>query len=258
MANFDGVFRSDSALFVNLPLNCLSCFILGMLGSGERLLEIIHTRFAPPRTQQAMVQQQNMLNGSRDEEELSPILEGEEENGDELDVNGNGNHHHHHHSLPPIHHHSHIPIRRRRHRKKREPHFVSWQPPVHLNEELRDVQLLALERRIRMSRCLLLFPVRKQDVDVMEHYFHQGYKKNNHDNNRSFEYDDDAEGDFDLALRESSGRSSLSVEDEEDPGGAAPEIEETPVEESQSQQQQAPKGFFGTIVWRAAARQSKK
>jgi len=244
MANFDGVFRSDSALFVNLPLNCLSCFVLGMLGSGERLLEIIHTRFAPPRTQQAMVQQQqNLLNGSRDEEELSPILEGEEDSGGEADgLNGNGNHHHH--SLPPIHHHSHLPIRRRRHRKKKEPHFVSWQPPVHLNEELRDVQLLALERRIRMSRCLLLFPVRKQDVDVMEHYFHQGYKKN--DNNRSFEYDDDDEGDFDLALRESSGRSSLSVqEEEEDPGAAADEIDETAVEESQSPAAAAsPKGGF--------------
>ena len=49
--------------------------------------------------------------------------------------------------------------------------------PVALNEELRDVQLLALERRIRQSKCLLLFPVNKEDVDVMEHYFDDGYKR---------------------------------------------------------------------------------
>jgi fluoride ion exporter CrcB/FEX len=58
--------------------------------------------------------------------------------------------------------------------------FHSWQPPVHVNEDLRDVQLLALERRIRLSKCLLLFPVKKEDVDVMEHYFQQGYKKEHH------------------------------------------------------------------------------
>jgi len=200
---FDGVFSNDSALFVNLPLNCLSCFVLGMLCSGERLLEIIHTRFAPPRTQQSMVSQQlddtlrnddNDNEGSRSfDEELMPIVEennSEESGSPNNNININGHHHvHHHHSLPPIHHRP----RRRRRKKKEQPHFVSWQPPVHLNEELRDVQLLALERRIRMSRCLLLFPVKKEDVDVMEHYFHQGYKK-----------EDDHDESYDLALHESS------------------------------------------------------
>lgn len=112
----DGVFRSDSALFVNLPLNCFSCFIMGLLCSGDRLMEILTTRFSPPRLYQQTLQNR-----------------------------------------------------------------VAWQPPVSLNQELRDVQLLALERRIRQSKCLLLFPVRKQDVDVMEHYFADGYRKSRHD-----------------------------------------------------------------------------
>ena len=41
---FDGVFSNDSPLFVNLPLNCLSCFLLGLLCSGASLMEIIMTR----------------------------------------------------------------------------------------------------------------------------------------------------------------------------------------------------------------------
>ena len=69
------------------------------------------------------------------------------------------------------------PKRDKHHKKGYEPRFVSWQPPVSLDAELRDVQLLALERRIRMSKCLLLFPVRKQELDVMVHFFQQGYKR---------------------------------------------------------------------------------
>ena len=42
---FDGgVFSNDSPLFVNLPLNCLSCFLMGLLASGASLMEIIATR----------------------------------------------------------------------------------------------------------------------------------------------------------------------------------------------------------------------
>ena len=52
---FDCVFTNDSALFVNLPLNSLSCFIMGMLCSGERLMEIIATRFSPTKLQHDVV-----------------------------------------------------------------------------------------------------------------------------------------------------------------------------------------------------------
>ena len=139
---FDGVFNNESALFTMLPLNCLSCFIMGMLCSGERLMEIITTRFSPPQ-----LQQERRTEDEEDEEDMaSPESDGV--------------------------------LRRRRRKRQKQEYFHSWQPPVHLNEELRDVQLLALERRIRQSKCLLLFPVRQEDIDVMEHYFAEGYKRN--------------------------------------------------------------------------------
>lgn len=158
---FNGVFSQDSPLFVNLPLNCLSCFLMGLLCSGERLMEIIVTRFSPPRTQHDVIRDyaelQQDVEGNRNEEGVMMALS------------------------PPVK----SSLFGLRHRRKRRPkkaktpdRFISWQPPVHLDEELRDVQLLALERRIRMSKCLVLFPMKKEDVDVMEHYFHQGYKKN--------------------------------------------------------------------------------
>lgn len=89
--------------------------------------------------------------------------------------------------------------RRRRRRTKRrskwdrseQPNGFWWEPPVRLDEELRDVQLLALERRIRQSKCLLLFPLKKEDVDVMEHYFNEGYRKNNE--NDEFDQEEDLE-----------------------------------------------------------------
>ena len=42
------------------------------------------------------------------------------------------------------------------------------------DEELREVQLMALERRIRASKSLVLFPAKKEDVDVMDTYFDNG------------------------------------------------------------------------------------
>ncbi|KAL3904290.1 MAG: hypothetical protein SGILL_010125, partial [Bacillariaceae sp.] len=45
-----------------------------------------------------------------------------------------------------------------------------------VQQELREVQLMAWERRIRASVCLLLFPVRQEDVDVVESYFSEGYR----------------------------------------------------------------------------------
>lgn len=179
---FDGVFSNDSALFVNLPLNCLSCFIMGVLCSGERLMEIIATRFSPPRSQHDII---------RDDTELY------DENGDEDGVirENDGL------QRPAAVKSSLFGLRRRRRTrrdktgKNERKHFVSWQPPVHLNVELRDVQLLALERRIRMSKCLVLFPVRKADVDVMEHYFDQGYKKDEEEDDECEDEDNDNDAD---------------------------------------------------------------
>jgi fluoride ion exporter CrcB/FEX len=188
---FDDVFSNDSALFVNLPLNCLSCFLMGLLCSGERLMETISTRFSPPRTQHAIVQDQHPptyddYDVDSDDDMYS--------HSNSIDNRGNDGIVRHRTASMEFQHgelrrrqNNKGPfnnILRRRRRTKKEKHmnherFVSWQPPVCLDEELRDVQLLALERRIRMSKCLVLFPVRKQDVDVMEHYFQHGYKRDN-------------------------------------------------------------------------------
>ena len=232
---FDDVFSNESALFVNLPLNCLSCFFMGLLCPGERLMETISTRFSPTETQQTIVslsstQQQQQLRPYRDnmiyndddedddddEEDVyderynsAGSLNSRNSSNDGLVVRTNDlrqrrpNHQYHNEKNNRLNN----LLRRRRpkrdkHKKKKrnEPRFVSWQPPVSLDAELRDVQLLALERRIRMSKCLVLFPVRKQDVDVMEHYFQQGYKRHgdNHDShdNDSHENDDDNIGKF--------------------------------------------------------------
>ena len=258
---FDNVFNNDSSpLFTNLPLNCLSCFCMGLFCSGERLMEIIATRFSPPVLQQDILhhpqhhENDNNNNnkrkhgGGRSRQRKPPSREssnegdglyqyqdGDDDDDDDNDGGGGGggasssSQHTHTRSRQssfdgsdddPYNNNNTTTFsssfwnntnlddsfsdfiqmpheqqqqqstrrgggflrrrRRRRRRDKTERYFHSWQPPVHLNEDLRDVQLLALERRIRASKCLLLFPVRKQDVDVMEHYFHQGYKRRDH------------------------------------------------------------------------------
>jgi fluoride ion exporter CrcB/FEX len=254
----NGVFSNNSPLFVNLPLNCLSCFIMGMLCSGERLMEIITTRFSPPQLQQQIhnnsnntfnIEDDNDDDSDNDDDKCDD--NDEEMNGEDRTTNsishrspkgrlrlpmhdggfggggtssddGNGRSVSGGHSSDEdglyattaspesnttsggggLFSGNALRRRRRRQRRRRrrgdgrrqkrgksstgatnhnsDSWFHSWQPPVHVNEDLRDVQLLALERRIRLSKCLLLFPVKKEDVDVMEHYFQQGYKKEHH------------------------------------------------------------------------------
>jgi fluoride ion exporter CrcB/FEX len=208
LAIFDGVFSNDSALFVNLPLNCLACFFMGILCSGERLMEIIVTRFSPPRLQQALQAAHRHRVDSDDEaDDHEHDLEAEDavnsstyENGS-VDADGSIV------ASPDGASRGSATLRRRKRRRRRKTqkgvYFHSWEPPSTLNNDLRDVQLLALERRIRQSKCLVLFPVKQEDVDVMEHYFDDGYKRKPHS------YDDDEEDcgenggrdlNFDLAL----------------------------------------------------------
>ena len=145
---FDVVFRADSALFTVLPLNCLSCFVMGLLGSGESLMQIISTRFTPPRLQQEIYREA----ATQDFEDFPNAR---------LDDNET------------------LRSRRtNRTRQRRQPNPTrSWQPAqLNLQDEIREVQLLALERRIRASPCLFLFPVKKEDVDVVENYFGEGFK----------------------------------------------------------------------------------
>ena len=173
---FDGVFRHDSPLFTNLPLNCLSCFLLGLLGSGDRLMEMISTRFTPRNLQQRIVRHESDDDDNDDNANDDMIEDNDSRHGyaydHDNDSEGGGNRD------------NNEGLRRRNHRPKRakkrtKATFHSWQPPIHWHDDLREVQLLALERRIRASKCLILFPVMKEDADVMEHYFGEGYKASN-------------------------------------------------------------------------------
>ena len=144
---FDKTFRADSALFVQLPLNCLACWVLGFLGDGPSLMSIVETRFTPQDLQQAMQEKKkkNMVvwNGP-----ISPRQGNDAPLSNEDGI-----------------------VRLRRRRRSQRQSSTQWTRPRRVgNVELRQVQLLALERRIRASPCLVLFPVSKQDVDVMDHY----------------------------------------------------------------------------------------
>jgi fluoride ion exporter CrcB/FEX len=137
-AFFDGTFSSDSALFVNLPLNCLGSFLMGFFCDGPSLMSTVETRFTPHSLQQEI--QQDIV--------ASAPIGGSPTEG----------------------------LRNRRAQRQRlSP--TQWTTPKRAGDaELREVQLLALERRIRASPCLVLFPVKKEDVDVMDHYFATGYR----------------------------------------------------------------------------------
>jgi len=178
LKNFDNVFHKDSALFTNLPLNCLSCFVMGLLCSGESLMEIIATRLTSPALQRDLHREasQRLLLQKDDATNDS--------SNDDNDMIG---------SRP-------IGMRRRRYRQRRssskDPRinnhsgYPSQQQQQQQFEgqdsaifnERREVQLLAWERRIRASICLVLFPVKKEDIDIVENYFPEGYRQETNQN----------------------------------------------------------------------------
>lgn len=84
------IFDKDSALFTNLPLNCLSCLIMGALCSGQEAWKVVSTRGSVPGY-----------------------------------------------------------------------------------EEMREVQLEAMESRMKRSKSVLLFPGKVEESDVMQHYTNQ-------------------------------------------------------------------------------------
>ncbi|VEU37700.1 unnamed protein product [Pseudo-nitzschia multistriata] len=181
--NFSDVFHSDSALFTNLPLNCLSCFVMGLLCSGESLMQIIGTRFTPPRLQrdlhrETILQCQETTLDDGESPYDQRIVDDDEEMIEmtTIETERKG-------------------WRRRRKRRRakrktnrnrRRNNRLSNLSQQHRNKhaqnpdiynELREVQLLAWERRIRASICLLLFPVKKEEVDIVETYFSEGYER---------------------------------------------------------------------------------
>eukprot|EP00934_Nitzschia_sp_Nitz4_P006414 Nitzschia sp. Nitz4//scaffold1_size375055//334432//337716//NITZ4_000335-RA/size375055-augustus-gene-0.695-mRNA-1//1//CDS//3329541222//6404//frame0 len=161
---FDGVFTNGSALFANLPLNCFSCFVLGLLCSGESLMEIIATRFTPTKLQYDLQSPSSPPNSMG----IRPT--NSTDSFQDLEASASA-------SSPPS-----ILRHRRQQRQPATPNSARSRPEPDFVTELREVQLLALERRIRLSPCLVLFPVKKEDVDVVENYFHEGYRKNSEEN----------------------------------------------------------------------------
>eukprot|EP00978_Attheya_sp_CCMP212_P001776 scaffold3644_cov58-Attheya_sp.AAC.7 len=75
--------------------------------------------------------------------------------------------------------------------RRRRPHThvpLPFMPAGHFfrtrtegQDELREVQLAALERRIRASTSLVLFPAPKEQDDVLEHYSHAEEEEHQHD-----------------------------------------------------------------------------
>ena len=162
---FNDVFNETSALFTNLPLNCLSCFIMGLLCSGDDAIRIVHTRL-------------RISDGANS----AAAVGTSDGNISEIDTMNDTNFTGRQGSL--------------RHRKQRNDANMSTDNRyvISTNElqtkrrrmeedEMREVQIIAFDRRIRASSSLVLFPANKQDEDVMEHYFdgehrHYHFKEN--------------------------------------------------------------------------------
>lgn len=113
-ATFDGgVFHEGSALFTNLPLNCLACFLMGLLCDGNDAMDIIS--------------RQSKFSSHRRTHSVQSTTRPQSQN----------------------------------------PRRTSYAD----DEEMRLVQLHALERRMRASPSLVLFPAPRGDYDRVEHYF---------------------------------------------------------------------------------------
>ena len=126
---FDKTFRADSALFIQLPLNCLACWVLGFLGDGPSLMSIVETRFTPQDLQQAL----------QEEEEHGMVWNGpiSPRQGNDAPLNEDG-------------------IARRRRRSQRQA-STQWTRPRRVgNVQLRQVQLLAWNEefeQVPVSSC---------------------------------------------------------------------------------------------------------
>jgi fluoride ion exporter CrcB/FEX len=148
---FDGTFSDASPLFVNLPLNCLSTFLMGLLASGQEIMSILETRFTPISPPPpppppggggpVMLQEDDDEDDTTEEESLQYPNDARQ-----------------------------ATVRRRRQQRRK---LTARQD----QDEMRQVQLMALERRIRASSCLLLFPAQQEEIDIMEHYANLGQQE---------------------------------------------------------------------------------
>ena len=196
LKNFSDVFHPDSALFTVLPLNCLSCFIMGLLCSGESLMEIVVTRFTPPKLQRDLQREAsqrlrlNMDDETNDDDDGHISIEDNDDDGNDIMEA----------DRPRIGVRRRWQQRQRRRQRQRQnssedrrrinnQHQHQKEQDSDIYNELREVQLLAWERRIRASVCLLLFPVKKEDIDLVENYFSEGYRKDKNSSNIDYTTD---------------------------------------------------------------------
>ena len=194
---FDDAFNENSALFTNLPMNCLSCFIMGLLCSGEDAMKILYSRTPgsrggaggiDDRTGAAKKHDGRARHGTSESIQHEGEFTFRESGADADEYVVHGGRPEGASVLSPLSVTSpNNEIRRRRRRpidriraggREMILEVVTGGTPAaedaDPDEEIREVQLMALERRIRASKSLLLFPAKKQDVDVMNHYFDGG------------------------------------------------------------------------------------
>ena len=194
---FGDAFNENSALFTNLPMNCLSCFIMGLLCSGGDAMKILYSRTPGSRggaggigdrTGAAKKHDGRARHGTSESIQHEGEFTFRESGADADEYVVRGGRPEGASVLSPLSVTSpNNEIRRRRRRpidriraggREMILEVVTGGTPAaedaDPDEEIREVQLVALERRIRASKSLILFPAKKQDVDVMNHYFDGG------------------------------------------------------------------------------------
>lgn len=164
---FDDVFNEDSALFTNLPLNCVACYIMGLLSTGDEIMKIVYAKFGNVVSFVDGNDYNQVVWGGKDEEEDkkdTQVVDSMEEHDDNHIQNEIGESSERRYS-------------RRFFSLSPQPPTNKWKQRAESDQQMREVQVRALERRIRASPCLFLFPTKKESVDVVEHYTDNGYTK---------------------------------------------------------------------------------
>ncbi|KAL9190355.1 hypothetical protein ACHAXT_007566, partial [Thalassiosira profunda] len=195
------VFSEDSALGTNLPLNICSCFAMGLLCSGREAMGIIHSKVLGGSSPygsgrglldvgrgayrgmvdagRAGINRARGYRPSREGVDSNPASQTAEEESNQSESTpglhrrrGNG-----HATTTNA---SAVQITDPSPQSSPRAHDASIAGLLGLDDEyritgseegeMREVQLQGLTRRILASPSLVLFPARKEDLDVMEHY----------------------------------------------------------------------------------------
>ena len=186
---------------------------MGLLCSGESLMEIVVTRFTPPKLQRDLQREAsqrlrlNMDDETNDDDDDGHIsIEDNDDDGNDIMET----------DRPRIGVRRRWQQRQRRRQRQRQnssedrrrinnQHQHQKEQDSDIYNELREVQLLAWERRIRASVCLLLFPVKKEDIDLVENYFSEGYRKDKNSSNIDYTTD---RGNEEEKIEESDGQNN--------------------------------------------------